>query len=256
MKLMNYRYLIYNLIKKDYILKYRNTILGFIWSILEPLSTTIILYIIFSIFAKFQLNHYFLFLFNGLILWQFFSTTLIQGSTILLDNSPIIKKLYFPYFILYLSPLTINFIQYIISVLILLILSFFLIHLTINLYIISVFIVTVMFFIIFLTGLIMIISILNIKYRDISYLTSIILKFWFYLTPILYPADIVPSKYKQLLYLNPIFPFINILQNIFYFQDTTNNIKLLSAAVFYSITLFAIGIFIYIKNYRLFPEEV
>ena len=236
------------LTRKEMKVRYKNHILGYLWSIANPLAFTLILYVVFTTAKMIEMPNYHIFLITGLIPWQWFSNSVSISPTIFRSNASIIKKINFPRSIIPLAVVLQDMIHFVLSipviVLFLLIfheapsLSWFygiplllLIHL-------------------FLTyGIVLIISSINLFFRDMEKLTSIFIMLLFYCTPIFYPADKIP---KFLVYLNPLAPLIINWRNLLLYGYLDPFYLVVS--VFYAALAVAVGYLIYKKLSWKFAE--
>ena len=214
-----YRGFILDSVEREFVLRYRNSMLGMGWAIINPLAMILIYTLVFSRVMHVRLGgaqtpfSYSIFLMAGLLPWGLFTEILNRGQALCLDNANLLKKVYFPKLallvIIVLSSL-LNFIIVFALYLIFLIAinqfpyeqfwAFFLI-LLLQLW--------------FASTLALILGILNVFFRDIGQIFSIGLQFWFWLTPIVYAIDVLPPDYQALLQLNPMVPIIEAYQDIF-----------------------------------------
>jgi lipopolysaccharide transport system permease protein len=202
--LWRYRELFYILAWRDLKVRYKQTVLGVAWSILRPLLTTIIFYIVFNKIAKLPTSGsapYILMVFVGMVPWQFFSNGLSEASNSLIGNANLISKVYFPRMIVPASAIITALIDLLISLVLLIILF---IHysyvpdakiLFLPLFILFAFIVT--------CGASLLITALNVKYRDFRYIIPFIIQFGLYITPIGFSSTLIPEKYRFWYALNP-----------------------------------------------------
>ena len=234
--LVNSRELLLNLIQREVRGKYKRTALGQLWSLANPIAAIIIYTFVFSFIFEIQspvgdpsgLENYALFLVCGLLPWLFFSRVLGQGVEVIVANAGLVQKVYFPRVVLPLSLTASIFFSWVfemgVLVLALLILQAFGLVPLLPLVLVFMFLLAV-----FASGLAMIASIINVYFRDMFYLLSIALQFWFYLTPILYPVSLVETQSEKLgsipgtqiglidfYQLNPMETFVAIFRNLLY----------------------------------------
>lgn len=255
--IFNSRQLLFHLSLRDLKIRYKHPLLGFLWMILVPLCMAIIFKIVFSVIVRIPIPGYpfFIFLMTGVFPWSYLSSTLFGTTTSLVDNSNFIKKVYFPREVIPLSILISNFISFILMLVITLI---FLVISNVEISKFIIFLPVVIFFqTIFMIGIILISSSLQVIYRDIKYLVEIVLLFWFYLTPIFYPLTLVrevSSGFFNFYMLNPLvglitFYRITLLQN---FTDTLppglNLFYIMLYTIFISLAVFILGMIVFSKN--------
>lgn len=202
--LWRFRELFYILSWRDLKVRYKQTVLGIAWSVLRPLLTTIIFYIVFNRIAKIQsptAAPYFLMVFVGMVPWQFFSNALSEASNSLVGNANLISKVYFPRMIIPASSVITSLVDLMISLGILFILFIYFQYLPdIKVLLLPLFI-AMAFLASFGTGLY--ITALNVKYRDFRYIIPFIIQLGMYISPVGISSAAVPDKYKLWYALNP-----------------------------------------------------
>lgn len=244
-KLIWIKDLLFELIRKDLKLKYKRSVLGILWSILNPLLMMIVMSIVFSYLFRFQIKNYPIYLLSGIIFWNFFSTSTNLTSFSLISNSSILKKVYFPREILIFSSILSQFINLLYSLIPLIIIMFFYkIPLKLSFLLLPIPILSLLLFTI---GLSLILSILSVYFTDISYIYQIILIAWMYLTPIFYPPSIVPEKYKIFLLINPMYHIITNLREVIYLGKLPNTVTIIVSLLF-SLIIFLFGLWFFKKN--------
>ncbi len=256
-EIYNSKELLFNFTSKELKLKYRNSVLGFFWSFFNPVLQLLVYSLVFSTFMKNSIPNFTVYLLCGLLPWQFFQIT-IQGSTSsIISNSNLVKKVYFPREILPLSLVFSNFVNFIITLVIL----FFAILITgthIGLPLIELPIVLFLLFL-FTTGLALILSSLNVLYRDIQHFVEVIFMLWFYLTPIIYDVNRIQSpiitKYKFLFNLNPMAVILDCVKDNLYYDSFADYRKLLVIALL-DIVLIIGGLLLFRKIEVVFAEEI
>jgi lipopolysaccharide transport system permease protein len=202
--LWRYRELFYILSWRDIKVKYKQTALGVLWSVLRPLLVMIVFTIVFSKLGKFPSNSsapYSLFVFAAMLPWQFFSAALTECSNSLVANSNLITKVYFPRLIVPASAVIASFVDFLITLILLSILLLFYQFLPpIQILLLPLFLILA-FLTSFSIGLYL--TALNVKYRDFRYIIPFIVQFGLYISPVGFGSDIVPSKWRILYNLNP-----------------------------------------------------
>lgn len=240
-----YQYLLWEFVKSDFKMRYRNSVLGVVWVFMRPLVQFGILYTVFSyLFLTYDPNYKFNLLL-GLILFTFFSEGTIRGTHSLLERSNIILKMNFPHHIAVLASVINSFINLIISLGILML--FFIFSGVYPTMWFAVFFLYIVLSFLFVLGFSYFSSIFVIQFRDFGALWEIVIGIVFYLTPIMYPLAILPSEVGSLLVLNPITSVIQDARSILVLgaPPDAGNILYMS---FISITAFAIGA-LYFKFY-------
>lgn len=252
--LYNYRLLLKSNVKKDVRGKYKASFLGILWTFVNPLLTTLVYAIVFPFILKNTEPHYVTYLIIGILPWTYFTNTIIIGTTSILNNAGIIKKVYFPREILPISTNISGLVNFLISCLIIFI---FLIcsGIWFSPYILFLPIIIIVQFI-FQLGIILIVSAVEVYVRDAEYIISFLISMLFYLTPILYSAQMFEgSPIKNIIRLNPMATIINSYRNVLFYQ-TIPELKSLLITFIASIILLWIGFKIFNKLQRGFAEEV
>ena len=252
-ELYNYRQLLKSNVKKEIRGKYKGSFLGVLWSFVNPLLMTLVYAIVFPIILKSTQPHYVTFIVIAILPWTWFTTVIAQGTSTMIINGGIIKKVYFPREILPISVNTSGLINYLISCLIILIFLIFS-GLGISWYIIFLpFIILIQY--ILLQGIIFITSAINVYVRDAEYIINFFVMMLFYATPILYSSTLFPEKFRWILNLNPMTTIIESYRAIFYYQ-TFPNFKMLFYVTLFSIILLFVGLAIFKKLKKGFAEEL
>jgi lipopolysaccharide transport system permease protein len=207
-ELWQYRDLLKILAERDIRLRYKQTVLGFIWAILQPLVPSLIFTVIFGMFAKLPSNgnNYMIFVFCGTMIWNLFSHSIDRGGNSLIHNERLISKVYFPRMLIPLSSLGAVLFDFCITNILLVILMFiFQVHLSLQILTAPLFIIIALMT---AAGIALWLSALNVKYRDFMYAAPFIIQIWLYTTPVVYSASIVPVKYQWIYSINPAVGFV------------------------------------------------
>ena len=184
-----YRFLLHSLVQRDLKSRYKNSLLGILWSLLNPLALMLVFTLVFSVFSGGQdYRQYPVFVLVGLLPWNFFSGSLMSGTVSVVGNSALIKKVYFPRELLPVSSLLSNLVNFLIALIILVIFLYaYDLGLTIYALWVPVILLTQM---IFTLVLVLFLSSFTVFYRDILMILDVVLLAWFFLTPIFYPLEI------------------------------------------------------------------
>lgn len=253
--LYGYRELLKTNIKKDIRGKYKGSFLGVLWSFINPLLMTLVYAIVFPYLMRGAgYEHYTTFLIIGILPWNWFTTSIAQGTFTILGNAGIIKKVYFPREILPISVVVSGLVNFLISCLVM---ALFIIFSGIgfNIYLIYLPLVIMTQFL-FTLGIVFITSAINIYIRDLEYIINFIIQMLFYATPILYSMDMFTgSRIGTIIQFNPMTPIINSYRNILYW-GVTPQIKSLIFVLIGSIFLCFIGLKIFRRLSKGFAEEV
>ena len=220
-ELFRYRDLIFMFVKRTFVSQYKQTVLGPIWAIVQPLLTTIVFTIIFGGIAQLPTDGIpsFIFYLCGNIVWTFFSTSLISISNTFISNAPILGKVYFPRLVMPISTVLSQIISFLIQfIFLLIVLLYSYINGTLSINInFSVFLIPILLIQMTLLslGCGIIISSLTTKYRDLAILVTFGVQLWMYDTPVVYPASQIDGTLKTLMMLNPVSPIIEFFRYAF-----------------------------------------
>lgn len=251
--LYNYRELFKSNVKKEIRGKYKGSFLGILWSFVNPLLSVLVYAIVFPLILKSSQDNYVTFLIVGILPWNWFVTTINQGTFCILANAGIIKKVYFPRKILPISVVTSGMINFLISCLIIFV---FLIFggIGFSKYILLLPLIILIQYILSL-GIIFITSAIDVYVRDAEYIINFCVNMLFYATPILYSSDIIPSKMRWIVDVNPMAIIINGYRDILFNQQLPD-LKVLFLLLLFSLVLLFLGIKIFRKLEKGFAEEV
>ena len=249
-----YREMLINMVRRELRGKYKGSILGFLWTFIDPLLQLVVYTIVFSNIMRMGVSNYEIFLFVALIPWMFFSTCVLSGAGSIIYNQSLVTKIYFPREILPLSVVTSNFINMIYcSVIVLAVVLFY--HMNLNLEVW--FMLPVIAFIeyILVIGIVLIVSALTVYFRDLEHILGIIIMAWQFLTPVMYPESFVPSQYQAILYLNPMTPIIISFRDVLYYGKMPV-VENLVYAFLWSLIIFICGFLLFGKLQKDFAEEL
>lgn len=251
----NYHELIKHLALREIKARYKQSFLGIFWVVLNPLLQMIILSFIFSqIIRTDSLGiPYPLYLYTGLLPWNFFSITLASSLGVLVDNAPLLKKIYFPREILVGSVIIAKLIDFLLSCFIFLLLMFWF-KVPFNL-VMTLFIPIFIIQCIFMFGLGLLLSALNLLYRDIQYLFTLILTLWFYLTPIIYAPELLPAQHQWIFKFNPMAVFIMSYRDVLLLGKLPN-FGNLAIATGISVALFFVSYKLFKRMEGMFADVV
>ncbi len=202
-KVWNYRYLVIVLASRELKVKYAQAKFGILWSALQPLAGMLVFTLFFDKLIKIKGMHspYPLFAFSGMLGWNYFSFILNEASTSLIQNQTLIQKIYFPKFILPLSKVVVGLIEFLISLVVMLLLMLVFDHPLPW----TIVFLPIVILINILVGLCITIWInaLTVRNRDLHHIVPYMINFSIWLTPVFYPGSIIPERYFWLTYLNP-----------------------------------------------------
>lgn len=213
-KLYKYKYLIYVLVVRDIKKKYRRSILGIFWSLLNPLMMMIITAMVFSTLFRFDIENYILYLLVGQVMFSFFSEATMFAMGSILENSALLKKVYVPKYLFPISRVLsscVNLLLTIPAVLLMMIYTG-----QYPTWRIFSFIVPLFLLLMFSLGIGLILSAIVVFFRDVFHLYGVVLTAFNYATPIFYPEKIVPPEYVFLMKYNPLYYYIHAFREVLY----------------------------------------
>lgn len=259
-----YRDLMLLFVKRDITTFYKQTILGPLWFIIQPLITSFIQFVIFSKVANIESDNipYFLFVLAGNILWFYFSECFKSTSEIFKTNQSLFSKVYFPRIIMSLSMVLSNLvkfgIQFTFFIIVLFWYKFSGYTIQTNWYVLFTPILLFVM-ILFSLGLGMLISSMTTKYRDLTFVVSFGITLYMYITPIVYPTSLVlqkiPVKYHMFIYLNPLTSIFDFFKYAFLGTGVINVFGLLYSVVF-SMLVFLLGLLVFNKTEKDFIDVI
>ncbi|WP_368503221.1 ABC transporter permease [Alkalihalophilus sp. As8PL] len=215
LEIFKYKQLLAFLVKKELKIKYRNTALGYFWSLLEPLGLMIIYTIVFSIILRFGIENYSLFLLSGLIPWMFVNHSVMRGTKSLTSNSSLIKKVYFPRQLFPLTIVSTNLVNLAISLLLVAAYSFYL-GVGVGFKGLMALPIAIVLQFLFVLAVVLLLASINVYFRDVEFISSLGIRGWMYLSPILYPIAKIPEEYLSLYMINPMATIISLYHYVFY----------------------------------------
>jgi lipopolysaccharide transport system permease protein len=202
-ELWRYRELLYFMVWRDLKVRYKQTLLGLAWAVIQPLMTTLIFFLLFGKLAKMPSEGfpYPLFTYLGMMAWTYFAGSMNYASNSLVNNSALISKVYFPRLILPISGVFSLLPDFIIASAVGIGMMFYF-NITPTWSILLWPVLTIPMILVVL-GISLILSALNVRYRDIKYVIPFLIQSWLFMTPVIYPTSIIPERFRFLILLNP-----------------------------------------------------
>lgn len=254
-ELWQYRELFYFFTWRDIKVKYKQTVLGFIWAILQPFAMMVIFSVFFGNVLKDPLDKtpYPIFVYSGLLLWNIFASGLSGAGNSMITNSNIIKKIYFPRLIIPISSVLISLFDFIMAFIVFVGMLLYY-HLSINIILfIPMLLISLIITSIATFGLGSLLAALNIKYRDFRYVIPFMIQALFFLTPVIYPVSMAGHAWvKYLLAFNPMYSAIELFR--FSIISKPLNIDLLIISISSAIVFFIVGLFYFRKTEAYFAD--
>jgi len=259
-EIYQYRDLIFMFVKRDFVTFYKQTILGPLWYIIQPLVNSVIFTIIFGKLAKIPTDGIppFLFYMSGTVAWGYFATCLAQTSNTFVTNREIFGKVYFPRMTVPISIVITGIFQFLIQFVIFI--GFLLYYwyqganvkpsimvLTLPLILLQMAILGL--------GMGILVSSLVTKYRDLTFAMTFAIQVWMYLTPVVYPLSQVPENYRNLYVLNPMVSIVESFRGAFLGVSSIEPQQIL-ISMFVTMGIFVIGIILFSRIEKTFMDTV
>jgi ABC-type polysaccharide/polyol phosphate export permease len=196
-ELYNYRELIRNLVVRDLKVRYKNSVLGFLWSLVNPLLMMLVFTVVFQVMLpNYPIHAYPIFILCALLPWNWFAASLNEAIPSIVNNAHLIKKVYFPREVLPLSVVLANGVNFLLALLVLFaLIPFFGIRPSVWVFLLP---LIILIQLVFTVGLALILATVNVFYRDTGVIMEVVLLAWFFLTPIFYPITLL-SQYREIL---------------------------------------------------------
>ena len=250
-----YRELFYIFVWRDIKVRYKQTAIGVIWAILQPFLMMVIFSIFFGKLAQISSRDtpYPVFVFTGLLFWNYFSTSVTSASNVLVEQENMIKKIYFPRLILPISSSLTPIVDFCIAFIVLFgIMAYY--QFVPN--IIGLFAIPILLLMAFLSasGMGFFLSAINVKFRDVRYALPFFVQILMFLTPVIYPANIISPNYQWILALNPMTGIIESARALIF--GTSINPQILIISFISAMIIFLFGLFYFRKTERFFADIV
>ena len=259
-ELIRYRDLIYLFVKRDFVTFYKQTILGPLWYIINPIVNTVVFTIIFGKLAKIPTDGTppFLFYMAGTVTWGYFATCLTGTSNTFVANAGIFGKVYFPRLTVPISKVIIGLLQYLIQFMIFI--CFFLYFWQNGADVKPNYLILALPFILLQMaalglGVGILISSLTTKYRDLSFALTFATQLWMYLTPIVYPLSQVPERYRMIYVINPMASVVELFRAAFLGPSSIEPVHII-VSVTVTVIIFFAGIFMFSRIEKTFMDTV
>ena len=252
--LFDYREMIIELVKRDIRGRYKKSILGFLWMLLNPMLQLAVYTVVFSKVMRMDIDQFYLFIFVALVPWIFFSTCLTSGSTIFCVQQTMIKKVSFPREVLPVSFTISQFVNMLLSFIVIFAAVLFSGRRIDPLALLMLPLVMAIEFVLAL-GIVFITATVNVYFRDLEHILGIVSMMWMYLTPVIYPAEMVPEEYRLLFWMNPMTSVVTAYRDILYYgrMPMTNT---LLVALFMGVIILTVGVVIFVNLQKGFAEEM
>lgn len=253
-KRKNSLFLIQQFTVTDFKLRYSQSILGYLWSLLNPLMMFGVLYVVFSVFMRFgNVEHYQLYLLSGIILWTFFSETTTSGMNSLLAKSGLLTKISFPKVIIPFSSLLTSALTLAINMVVFFaFVAFSGVRLQVSALGAAVIILELL---LLSFSVSLILSSFYLRFRDLSHIWGVVLQIGFWATPIIYPAEIIPARFQFVVKMNPMARIIHSFRVMVIYGEAVPVRSILYTLVMAAV-LFGVGALLFNRNKKYFAEWI
>lgn len=243
--LMKYKDLLLELIKKDIKLKYHNSYLGVLWSLVNPLLLMLILTVVFQELFKRSIPNFPVYVLTGRIIYSFFSEATNFSLDSIRVNKALIRKVYVPKYFFPISRVCSSFITNFLSII-----TVFSVMLVTGMkvsWLSFLIVLPLLLLLITSAGIGLILSAVNVFFRDIKHLYGVVLIFLMYTTPIFYPVEIIPEKYLKIIEWNPLFPILRMFRDVLLNNQLPQSVDL-TTAVLEAVVFLMAGLLIFYKT--------
>jgi ABC-type polysaccharide/polyol phosphate export permease len=242
------------LVTKDFKLKYRSSILGVVWSLINPLSLMLVYILAFQYIIGSPIENFTLYLISGLFPWTFFASGMQQSTESVIQSGALIKNVNFPKEIIPLTDILFNFVEFLITMVVYLFIAFGILNAKMSVAILS-FPLLLVFQFMFMFGIGMSLSAVAVYFRDLQHIVEVLIQPIFWLTPIIYDVGMVPDLFRPYLNLNPFAAFITAYHDVFYRAVVPSKVDFLSIVV-WTIFSLVIGFTLFNRYKSHFAETV
>lgn len=250
-QLYRYRWLIVELVMRNLRLRYRGSILGFAWTLFNPIIFMGIYTLVFAIYLKNGIHNFPLFILAGIIPFNWLASAISQGTTAVLDGRSYIGKTLFPAEVLVVVPTLTNGVNFVLSLPFLIIYALFAhVHLGWNLLVLP---LAILIELVLIQGAVTLLAALNVFYRDLQELVGYVVTALLFLTPIFYKASFVPPQFISLVRLNPLAGITEAFQSVLFSGTGPDWNALLGSAIF-GFVLLAVGQWVFDRYRESFVE--
>lgn len=253
-EIYEYREMIFSLIKRDLRGRYKGSVLGFLWTFLNPLFQLVVYTMVFSVIMRAGYDDYYLFLFVALIPWIFFGTSIAGGASCIWSQKDMVNKIYFPREVLPIAHVTCQLVNMLLSFVVVFAVLIVTGH-GINFRALLYFPIIVLVEYLLALGLTMLVSAVTVFLRDVEYVLGIVMMAWQFLSPVMYGVDMVPEEVSAIFSVNPMTPILVAYRDIFYYKQVPQISTLLQATIL-GVILLVVGVVVFEKLKKHFSEEM
>lgn len=243
--MQKYRFLIKQLVDRDFKAKYKRSVLGVFWSFLNPLLNMAVQYVVFSNLFRFNVPYFPVYLLCGNVIFNYFSESCGMALTSIVGNASLITKVYVPKYIYPLTRILSSLINLLISMIPLIAAALITGLLPTPAYILSLYVFVCLA--LFCLGMGLFLSAAMVFFRDIQFLWGVLTTIWMYLTPIFYPVSILPENIKMIVELNPLYYYVTFLRTCI-IDGVSPEPVMYARCLLYAVAVLVIGAWVFKKN--------
>lgn len=255
------RSLLHALVVSDFKIRYQGSVLGYLWSLVRPLSLFAVLYVVFTMIFKVggDIPHYAVYLLLGVMLWNFFVEATNNGLSSMVDRGDMIRKVYTPKYAIVLAAVFSAAVNLCINLVVVFIFAMFN-GVEFNLLRLAILPLVLVQLVIFAVGISFLLSSLYVKFRDVKYIWELVLQVGFYASAVLYPLSLVPSAFQSIILINPVTQILQDARFAVVYDGTITAVKAMGVWAFipYAIVVVVtlISIWYFRKGNRFIAEEL
>lgn len=242
---IKFRPLLGELVARDIKIKYRRSVLGVLWTLLNPLMMMVVLSVVFSNLFKFDVENFPIYLLSGQVIFTFYSDSTTGALTSILDNASLIKKVYVPKYLFVISrvsSIVINLLASFTALILVMAATRTELHYTIFLVFIPIGLL-----VLFCLGMGLLLAAVTVKFRDIKHLYSVFITALMYLTPVIYPMSILPGWMRIIVSANPLTNFLTMFRNVM-LNNMVFSLGSLAIGIVEAGGMLALGLYVFYKS--------
>jgi ABC-type polysaccharide/polyol phosphate export permease len=252
-EIWRFRQLVQNLTYMNLLVKYRGSLIGFLWSLLNPLVMMFVYVIAFKLIMRVPIDNYGFFLLTGLLPWSFFATAVTASSLCVLGNGGLVKKVKLPREVFPLSTVAFNLVQFMLAMLVF---APFVLVLKPELSALNLlYFAVVLMFVVFTLGVCLAVSALTVPCRDVQHFTELGTLWLFWVSPVVYDFSLIPEEFQSLARLNPMTLFMNAFHDLLY-HDVAPSLFELAGAAAWSLAALVAGWMVFLRIEPRMAEEL
>jgi lipopolysaccharide transport system permease protein len=250
-----YREAVRNMVTRDLKVRYSNSALGIVWALFSPLFMTLVYSVVFTLFVPSGIARFPVFILAGLLPWNFFSSSILSTTGAITSNGHLINRVYFPREVLPVANILSNGVNFVIALgLLFVFIVFFQVRISLSVLWLP---ILVALQVLLITGLGLLLSAVNVFFRDTQQVVDVSMLAWFFLTPILYPVEMIANVTLQrlVLILNPMASMVTAYRQILYYGGSPDP-AMLGVTALQAMLLLVVGALVFRRLSARFAEEV